>query len=273
MDRNTTTRVAAVLALAWTLAGGASTLAVEHGDIAWTEDQRDAFRRAEAEGKPVLVDVWAVWCAPCKVMESMTFADESVTAAMKHFVALKVDADANEIFAETYDADILPTTLLLDAGGEEIARFTGLVGPEDLVDAMRTVRDGYAEYVDQVGRKRDPIALEAVASFLQGVGNDLRATEVLKRALKMMRNADPADVERIELKLARSHLGTGEAAAAAKILERLSSEGANDTIRGRALQGLVIAQRMRGRDADSDAALERLRHDYPAMAEELEEGS
>jgi thioredoxin-like negative regulator of GroEL len=206
-------------------------------------------------------------------MESVTFADDRIVSATRDFVPLKVDADANEIFAETYRADILPTTLLLDAGGEEIARFTGFVGPDDLLETLDKVRDGYAEYLDQVSRRRDPIALEAAASFLQEVGNDNRAVDLFKRALKSLKGADPEDFGRIELKLARSHLSEGDPGAAAKILERLSSEGASETIRGRALQGLVIAQQQRGRTAESSEALDRLRRDFPAMAEELMEGS
>ncbi|HET7773814.1 MAG TPA: protein-disulfide reductase DsbD [Burkholderiaceae bacterium] len=48
-----------------------------------------------ARGQPVLVDVWAQWCTSCKEMESITFADAGVSAAMQGFTKIQIDVTDN----------------------------------------------------------------------------------------------------------------------------------------------------------------------------------
>lgn len=50
---------------------------------------------AKAKGKPVMLDFYADWCTSCQIMESTTFKDPQVEAALKNFIVLKVDITAN----------------------------------------------------------------------------------------------------------------------------------------------------------------------------------
>lgn len=252
-----------VLAVSW--AGAAET----HGEIPWLDGQGPAFKQADETSRPLLVDVWAVWCEPCKLMEKTTYVDPRVLEAVRGFVPLKVDADANEVFAERYRADILPTTLILDGDGNEIARWVGLVGADELAGTLSKVSAGYAEYVDQVSRKRDPVALQAAAGYLLDVGNPGRAADLLKRSVKVMKGADAEDLEAAELRLAHAQLADGQASNAAKTLARLSDGASTDDLKARALQGLVLAERSRGHEDRAQAALARLREEYPERAAEL----
>jgi thioredoxin-like negative regulator of GroEL len=261
--------VPAIIAVFVLLAAGTgATPAAE--EIPWLTGQGAAFKQAEEDGRPLLVDVWAVWCEPCKLMERTTYADARIVAAMERYVPLKVDADANEVFAERYRADILPTTLVLDAGGGEIVRFVGLIGADDLLESLDRVSAGYAEYVDQISRKRDPVALQAAAGYLLEVGNPGQAASLLKRSAKLMKGAEQEQVETVELMLAEAWLADGQPATAAKALERLSADAATDELRARALQALVRAERLRGHEARAAEILERLREEYPSLAAELD---
>ncbi len=76
---------------------------------------------------PVLVDFYADWCAPCKIMSPIIeeLADELEGRAK----VVKLDTDANPNTATTYDIRSVPTMMIFD-GGEPIARGVG-VYPKD----------------------------------------------------------------------------------------------------------------------------------------------
>ncbi|MCG3179729.1 MAG: hypothetical protein BIFFINMI_02071 [Phycisphaerae bacterium] len=68
--------------------------ALHHGRVNWAEWGPDAFARAVGEDKLVLVDVGAVWCHWCHVMDRTTYDHEQVARLVnERFVAVRVDRD------------------------------------------------------------------------------------------------------------------------------------------------------------------------------------
>ena len=65
------------------------------GEIAWQGWSDAAFAKARAEKRLVVLDLGAVWCHWCHVMEETTYRDPKVVSLLeKHFVAVRVDQDA-----------------------------------------------------------------------------------------------------------------------------------------------------------------------------------
>lgn len=205
-------------------------------EIPWITGTTKALKVSGESGRPVLVDLWAVWCEPCKVMEKTTFRDPRVLAAMEGFVPLKVDADADTVFVERYEIEIFPTTLFLDERGREITRLTGLIEADPMLKSLEAVHEGYGPYLERVAEKSDPQALKAVGEFLLGVGNPDGAVPLLRKALKQSKGQEAADLEETELLLAEALLDSGKSGAATKILKRLASSAASAEIRERAAQ-------------------------------------
>jgi thioredoxin-like negative regulator of GroEL len=158
-------------------------------EIAWESGLSRAQQAAKAAHKPILVDVWATWCAPCKLMDTTTYRDESVLAALPDFVPVKLDADANEAFLERFRVEAFPTVLVLDEEGREIGRRRGYVSATDLSALMRDAAGGYSAYRGARVRKDDAVAMHTVGIYLARVGNP-EAVGWLKKAAS--RANDPA---------------------------------------------------------------------------------
>ena len=80
--------------------------------------ERNRLSAAEADGKLVLVDVWATWCKNCLTMDRTTLQDPAVEAALDDYVKIKFQAEdlgvapASEVM-NRFEAFGLPTYAIL----------------------------------------------------------------------------------------------------------------------------------------------------------------
>ena len=78
---------------------------------------------------PVLVDFWATWCGPCRMLAPTVSAiAEKYAGKVK---VCKVDIDENIPLAEKYGIEVIPT-LILFKNGEEKARKIGLMTANEI---------------------------------------------------------------------------------------------------------------------------------------------
>ncbi|MCH1930310.1 protein-disulfide reductase DsbD [Shewanella sp. A25] len=116
-----------------------SALTESHGfkRIKSVEDLEAEIMAATAQGKPVMLDLYADWCVACKEFEAITFKDAEVLARMNKMVLLQADvtkSDAIDVaLLEKYNVLGLPTLLMFNEQGEqrEDLRVTGFMGPKD----------------------------------------------------------------------------------------------------------------------------------------------
>jgi putative thioredoxin len=180
--------------------GGAGT------DVEWvldvTEDsfQADVFDRSMQV--PVLVDLWATWCGPCKQLSPIL--ERLAEAAGGAWVLAKIDVDANPRIAELFGVQSIPTVIAI-AGGQPVDAFAG-VQPEpqlrqwiaSLLDALRDKLPGIraaegAAPGTAAGQAEtafeDPRFTAAEAAVTAG---DYAAAEALYQQIL---DAEPADVQ------------------------------------------------------------------------------
>jgi thioredoxin 1 len=82
---------------------------------------------------PVLVDFWAEWCMPCRML-APTIEQVADDFAGKVKVG-KVDTDANRDVAVNFQISAIPTVILFK-GGDVVKKFVGLTSKEDLSAAL-----------------------------------------------------------------------------------------------------------------------------------------
>ncbi len=78
-----------------------------HQPVDWMEWGEAAFDRAAAEDKPILLDIGAVWCHWCHVMDRESYEDPATARIInEHFIAVKVDRDERPDVDTRYQAAI-----------------------------------------------------------------------------------------------------------------------------------------------------------------------
>jgi uncharacterized protein len=78
-----------------------------HQPIQWHEWGPEAFAAAQRDNKPMLLDIGAVWCHWCHVMDRESYDDAEIAAIVnEHFVAVKVDRDERPDIDSRYQAAV-----------------------------------------------------------------------------------------------------------------------------------------------------------------------
>lgn len=100
-----------------------------------TSDVQEAFSKAEAEGRLVLIDFGAVWCPPCNLMAAQVLEDPENADDLAPFEVVTVDVDTVESWEvkDRYAVGGYPTLVLTTPDGEEIDRLVGYPGEEEML--------------------------------------------------------------------------------------------------------------------------------------------
>jgi uncharacterized protein len=146
-----------------------------HQPVAWHEWGAEAFARAAGEDKPILLDIGAVWCHWCHVMDRESYEDPELAAMInQNFVAVKVDRDERPDVDSRYQAAVAaisgqngwPLTAVLTPEGKPY--FGGTYFPRD----DRYGRPGFARVLlsmAEAWKTRREEVLESAGSVVEAI--------------------------------------------------------------------------------------------------------
>lgn len=80
------------------------------------------------EKKYVIIDFWAPWCSPCKMLKPII---EEVEKEFQNITFLKINVDENEEICKKYNIMSIPTLIFL-TDGKEIKRNIGYINKKEL---------------------------------------------------------------------------------------------------------------------------------------------
>lgn len=104
--------------------------------VAWAADLAKAQEKAKAENKLVFMDFRADWCPPCKLLDKQTFTDAKVIAALNEMAPVQIDRDKDEATSDQYKVGGIPTLVVTDSAGVEVARTVGYLPPDKFLDFL-----------------------------------------------------------------------------------------------------------------------------------------
>lgn len=91
------------------------------------------FAELTNSDKPVLIDFYADWCAPCRAMKPVL---EDLKAQMGEELGIyKIDVDKNQFLAERYQVRSIPTLILFQAG-KPVWRKSGMASSTEIQKAV-----------------------------------------------------------------------------------------------------------------------------------------
>jgi uncharacterized protein len=146
-----------------------------HQPIDWYEWGEEAFDRARAENKPILLDIGAVWCHWCHVIDRESYENPEIAAMIKElFVAVKVDRD------ERPDVDARYQSAISAVSGQGGWPLTGFLLP----DGRPFFGGTYFPPEDAMGRPGFKRILRAVADAYDKKRGELEtAADALSQAV------------------------------------------------------------------------------------------
>ncbi|MGO9934589.1 MAG: DUF255 domain-containing protein [Steroidobacteraceae bacterium] len=111
--------------------------------IAWHDTWNDAlFAQAASEHRFVLLDLHAVWCHWCHVMDETTYSDAQVGKLIgAHYIAVSIDADSDPDLTSRYGNWGWPATIVLAPDGTEIVKRRGYLPPEQMASLLQAIVD------------------------------------------------------------------------------------------------------------------------------------
>jgi thioredoxin:protein disulfide reductase len=114
--------------------------------VRWQAYSEKLLTESTAASKPVIIDFYASWCAPCRELDEITFHDQDVVKETEGFVMIKLDLTSGDNLlyqqlVKDYNVRGVPTVVFLDGNGQERMdlRLVDYLKPEDFIVHMKKV--------------------------------------------------------------------------------------------------------------------------------------
>ncbi len=141
------TRLVLTLAMSLGLAGSGNCITDsaeaghgKPGGLVWHKWDDSLFEQAKREKKFILLDLEAVWCHWCHVMDEETYSNSDVKKLLNSkYILVKVDQDSRPDLSHKYEDFGWPATIIFNADGKEIVKRQGYIPPERMTRLLKAI--------------------------------------------------------------------------------------------------------------------------------------
>lgn len=145
--------------------------------VNWVNWSNDLFERAKKENKLVILDLEAIWCHWCHVMDAKTYSDPAVAKILtSKYICVKVDQDSRPDLSNRYEQYGWPATVVFRPSGEEIEIRSGYIPPEK----MKVMLDSCVKHPHR-SPKEKPISASDITFAKDGVLSATMRKELLDK--------------------------------------------------------------------------------------------
>ena len=95
-------------------------------EVTITTDNFESYKNGD---KPLVVDLWATWCGPCRILGPIL---KEVAKDLKKTKVVSINVDDEEELTNEYNVFTIPCLVLLE-NGKEIRRNAGIISKEELI--------------------------------------------------------------------------------------------------------------------------------------------
>ena len=108
----------------------------------WQPWSDQVFIDAKRENRFVLLDLEAVWCHWCHVMDANTYSDPVVIKLLQsRYIVVKADQDSRPDLSSRYEDYGWPATIVFDGDGHEIVKRQGYLAPDEMSSMLQAIID------------------------------------------------------------------------------------------------------------------------------------
>lgn len=106
--------------------------------VSWQQWSKDLFDRAKKEKKLVVLDLEAIWCHWCHVMDQKTYSRPDIQKVLAdRYIAVKVDQDSRPDLSNKYEQYGWPATIFFSSDGKELAKRSGFIRPDEMLALLK----------------------------------------------------------------------------------------------------------------------------------------
>jgi thioredoxin-like negative regulator of GroEL len=196
-------------------------------DPVWVKNWEEAFARAKAERKMVLVDFWASWCKPCIAMDRQVFPKPEVASRLGDFVLLKLDVDRSMGLVRRERVHQFPSYGFYDPWERQRFYFVGYQPVEDFTRNLDLIR-GSVPMMVQAGQLLSQSDSGEAYLTLGNAYLRARVTDEAQRAYGKAKKIalKAGQVELAQIASIQSAFALAMEGKTAKALRQLETEGA-----------------------------------------------
>ncbi len=116
----------------------------------------EAVQRAATHERPLVLDFWATWCAPCIRLEKETLSDEAVKTLLTKVELVRIDLDEHPDLGKLYVVKSVPNVLFIDTEGFIVDRLKRFEPPAEFARRLDKLASETGPNPSDAGTNKKP---------------------------------------------------------------------------------------------------------------------